>query len=46
MNEAALNAINASSPTVPLPAEYPDEKMVVTVTFYYNEKPQSAERLH
>lgn len=32
-----------SSPTVPLPAEYPDEKMVMTVIFYYNENPPGGE---
>jgi TonB family protein len=38
--KAAFNAINASNPTVPLPQEYPDESMVMTVIFYYNEMPQ------
>jgi len=37
--KAAFNAIKASNPTVPLPQEYPDEKMVMTVVFYYNENP-------
>jgi TonB family protein len=37
--KAAFNAIKASNPTVPLPQEYPDEKMVMTVIFYYNENP-------
>jgi TonB family protein len=37
--KAAFNAINASNPTVPLPQEYPDESMVMTVIFYYNEMP-------
>jgi len=37
--KAAFNAIRASNPTVPLPQEYPDEKMVMTVVFYYNENP-------
>lgn len=37
--KAAFNAIKASNPTVPLPAEYPDDKMVMTVIFYYNENP-------
>jgi TonB family protein len=33
------NAILTSNPTVPLPAEYPDPKMHITVTFYFNEQP-------
>lgn len=33
---AATNALRASSPTVPLPAEYPDDKAFFTVTFIYN----------
>jgi len=37
--KAAFNAIKASNPTVPLPQEYPDESMVMTVIFYYNEVP-------
>jgi TonB family protein len=37
--KAAFNAIKASNPTVPLPQEYPDESMVMTVIFYYNEMP-------
>jgi TonB family protein len=36
---AALNAIQGSNPTEPLPPEYPDEKALFTVTFYYNEQP-------
>ena len=36
---AAYNAIVESSPTEPLPPEYPDEKALFTVTFYYNEDP-------
>jgi TonB family protein len=38
-NRAAYNAILGSSPTEPLPPEYPDEKALFTVTFYYNETP-------
>jgi hypothetical protein len=38
-NTAAVNALLASSPTVPLPAEYPDDKAFFTATFYYNESP-------
>ncbi len=37
--KAAFNAIKASNPTVQLPQEYPDESMVMTVIFYYNEMP-------
>jgi TonB family protein len=36
-NTAAYNAILGSSPTEPLPPEYPEEKALFTVTFYYNE---------
>jgi TonB family protein len=36
---AAVNAIQGSNPTEPLPPEYPDEKALFTVTFYYNEQP-------
>ena len=39
LNTASLNAIAASSPVQPLPAEYPDEKALITITFYYNETP-------
>jgi TonB family protein len=38
-NTAAVNALLASNPTVPLPPEYPDEKAFFTATFYYNEGP-------
>ena len=38
---AALNAIKGSNPTEPLPPEYPDEKALFTVTFYYNQEPGS-----
>src|SRR4051812_2128229 len=37
--KAAFNAIKGSNPTVPLPQDYPDESMVMTVIFYYNEMP-------
>jgi TonB family protein len=37
--KGAVNAITGSNPTVPLPQEYPDESMVMTVVFYYNEAP-------
>jgi TonB family protein len=38
-NTAAVNALLASSPTEPLPPEYPDDKAFFTVTFFYNESP-------
>ena len=38
-NHAAFNALAASSPTQPLPPEYPADKAFFTVTFYYNEAP-------
>jgi TonB family protein len=38
-NRAAFNAIVGSDPTEPLPPEYPDPQMFITVTFYYNEQP-------
>ncbi len=36
LDQAALNALRSSSPTVPLPAEYPEDKAFFTVTFLYN----------
>jgi TonB family protein len=38
-NTAAVNALLASSPTVPLPPEYPDDRAFFTATFYYNDSP-------
>jgi outer membrane biosynthesis protein TonB len=38
-NNAAYNALAASNPTYPLPAEYPSDRAFFTVTFYYNEIP-------
>ena len=38
-NNAAFNAILTSSPTEPLPPEYPSDKALFTVTFFYNEEP-------
>ena len=38
-NNSSFNAIAESSPVPPLPAEYPDEKALITITFYYNETP-------
>ncbi|MBI4888158.1 MAG: TonB C-terminal domain-containing protein [Acidobacteria bacterium] len=36
---AAYGAIYSSNPTAPLPPEYPSDKALFTVTFYYNEEP-------
>jgi len=36
---AAYNAMASSNPTQPLPPEYPADKVLFTVTFYYNESP-------
>ena len=38
-NIAAVNAIQGSNPTEPLPPEYPSPQAAFTVTFYYNEDP-------
>src|SRR5436190_5640157 len=38
-NNAAFGALMATNPTSPIPAAYPDEKAVFTVTFFYNETP-------
>ncbi len=38
-NNSSFNALAASSPTYPLPPEYPADKAFFTVTFYYNEAP-------
>jgi TonB family protein len=38
-NNAAVNAIRGSNPTIQLPPEYPTDKAFFTVTFYYNESP-------
>jgi len=45
-NKGAFNAIKSSDPTVPLPSEYPDDWMVMTVIFYYNENPPGGGGLH
>jgi TonB family protein len=37
--KSAFNAIKLSSPTVPLPLEFPDENAPFIVTFYFNETP-------
>lgn len=39
-NTAAFQALVLSNPTLRLPAEYPDDKVLFTVTFFYNERPQ------
>ncbi|HIE91710.1 MAG TPA: TonB family protein [Acidobacteria bacterium] len=36
---SAFNAMSVSNPTHPLPPEYPEESVVFTVTFYFNEIP-------
>lgn len=36
-NIAAFNSLKLSNPTMPLPAEYPDDRAFFTVTFHYNE---------
>lgn len=38
-NNAAYGAIVSSNPTAPLPPEYPSDRALFTVTFYYNEEP-------
>jgi TonB family protein len=38
-NRSAANAILASTPTMSLPPEYPDDRAFFTVTFYFNETP-------
>ena len=39
-NNAAMNALATSNPTMALPPEYPADKAFFTVTFYYNESPR------
>ncbi|HEX5473114.1 MAG TPA: TonB family protein [Vicinamibacterales bacterium] len=36
---SAFNALKLTNPTMPLPAEYPDNQAFFTVTFYFNENP-------
>lgn len=38
-NQSASNALKLSNPTQPLPDEYPDDTVLFTVTFYFNEAP-------
>jgi TonB family protein len=33
------NAILTSNPTIPLPVEYPDDRMPILITFFFNEYP-------
>lgn len=42
LTTAAVNALRLSNPTVPLPPEYPADRMQILVTFFYNEDPRSA----
>lgn len=42
LTNAAVNALRLSNPTAVLPPEYPADKVLFTVTFYYNEDPRSA----
>jgi TonB family protein len=37
LTSSAVNALKLSNPTVPLPPEYPDDQILFTVTFLYNE---------
>lgn len=36
LDSAAINALKGSNPTVALPPEYPEDKVLFTVTFLYN----------
>ncbi len=36
LDNAAVNALKSSNPTVALPPEYPEDKVLFTVTFLYN----------
>lgn len=36
LDSSAVNALRGSNPTVALPAEYPEDKVLFTVTFLYN----------
>ena len=35
---AAVNAIQMSNPTLPLPEDYPADFVLFTVTFHYNDR--------
>lgn len=39
-NTAAFQALVQSNPTLALPPEYPDDRVLFTVTFFYNERPR------
>ena len=41
LTNAALNSLRLSNPTAALPPEYPADKVLFTVTFYYNLDPRS-----
>lgn len=41
LTTAAVNSLKLSNPTAELPREYPADRMVITVTFHYNEDPRS-----
>ena len=38
-NLSARNALATSNPTIPLPSEFPDESLPLTMTFFFNETP-------
>ena len=38
-NNSSFGALASSNPVDPLPPEYPDDHLVMTVTFFYNENP-------
>lgn len=39
-NTAAFQALVQSNPTLRLPPEYPDDRVLFTVTFFYNDRPR------
>jgi hypothetical protein len=41
LTTSAVNALRLSNPTVPLPPEYPADRMQILVTFFYNQDPRS-----
>jgi len=43
-NQSASNALKLSNPTQPLPVEYPDDSVLFTVTFFFNEAPPGRDR--
>jgi len=38
-NDSALAAFSASSPTQAIPKEYPEDRLFITATLYFNETP-------